>query len=161
MADDTPDSGPERGAGPDASASDSGPAQGAGSDPSPEEPKTRGIFEDVARVIGRTAGRTKDALVRLGERGALAVAVRRIKRQRALKLKELGRIARKALSPPGGLLRHDDPSVAEMMQAMDRLDEKLAQMQERIEKGVETDDEEAGRGPRPDDEAKAGGPREE
>ncbi len=138
MADETHDPGS------DASAGDSDPAQEAEHDSSSEKSKTRRLFEDVARAIGRTAGRTKDALARLGERGALAVAVRRLKRQRELKLKELGQIAREALAEPGGLLRQNDPRVAEVLKAIDRLDEKLAQMQERIEKGMGADDEEPG-----------------
>jgi hypothetical protein len=144
-----------RDSGPDASKPDSPPTPEAEHDPSKEEVKKGGLFEDVARVIGRTAGRTKDALARLGERGALAVAVRRLKRQRELKLKELGAITREALSESEGLLRRDDPRVAEVLQAIDRLDEKLAQMQERIEKGTGADDEKPDGDLSPDDETEA------
>ena len=129
--------------------------------PPPEEPGTRGLFEDVARAIGRTAGRTKDALARLGQRGALAVAVRRLEHQRSKQLAELGRIARKALAGPDDLLRRDDARVAETLKALDRLDEKIARMRERLEKSGGGPDEGAGAGVDADDGPEAGGPREE
>ncbi|MHC4248295.1 MAG: hypothetical protein ACYS9X_04130 [Planctomycetota bacterium] len=129
--------------------------------PPPEEPETRGLFEDVARAIGRTAGRTKDALARLGERGALTVAVRRLEHQRSKQLVEFGRIARKALAEPGASLRRDDPRVAEKLQALDRLDEKIARMRERLERSGGAPDEETDRGVDPGDGAEADGPREE
>ena len=103
-----------------------------GDDRSSDEPRARGFLEDVARAIGRTAGRTKDALSRFGERGAIALAVRRLEHERSEGLEELGRIARKALAAPDGVLRADDPRVAELARTLDRLDEKLARMRERL-----------------------------
>ena len=140
MNDDTRDDGP------DAASSGPGKEGEPGRDPSSGGPWMRGLFEDMARAIGRTAGRTRDTLARLGERGALAVTARRLEHTRALKLKELGDVARKALSAPGGFLRRDDARVAELMRAIDRLDEKLARMRERLQKTERATDEEPGRG---------------
>ncbi len=107
----------------------------------PKESKTRGLFEDVARAIGRTAGRTKDAFARLGERGVTAVATKRLEHERSARLEELGRLARKALAGPEGRLQANDPRVAEIIRALDRLDEKLARMRGDDEKGGSDSDE--------------------
>lgn len=97
-------------------------------DPPRDGAKERGLFEDVARAIGRTAGRTKDALARLGERGVTAVATKRLEHERSIRLEELGRLARKALASPEGCLRADDPRVVQLLAALERLDQKLARM---------------------------------
>jgi len=152
-----------RDAGPDSASSGPRKEGEAGGDSSPGGPSMRDLFEDAARAIGRTAGRTRDAIARLGERGALAVAAKRLEHTRSSKLKELGDVARKALSLPGGILRRDDARVAELMQAIDRLDEKLARMRERIHKTEQATDGEPGREPDAgeDEDEKANGPREE
>lgn len=100
---------------------------------SPHKGKGRSLFDDVVHAIGRTAGRTKDALVRLGERGAVALAIRRIERERSGRLEELGALARKALAESEGTLKSQDAGVAEILAALDRLDEKLARLRERLE----------------------------
>ena len=104
-----------------------------------EEPQgksmAQNLIDDVARAIGKTAGRTREAISRLGERGAQAVMVRRLRQQRIERLEALGEIARKALSLPDGVLWRDDPAAAEAMQALDRIDEKLARMREKVGKG--------------------------
>ena len=133
-------------------------------DSPPEESRARSLFDDLTRAIGRTAGRTKSALARLGERGAIAVTVRRLEHQRSGKLRELGQVARDALSAPDGLLRRDDPRVQEIVQALDRLDEKLARMRERLEEfggGAPPGGEAEDADPDPGDGAEAAGPREE
>jgi len=152
-----------RDAGPDAASSDPGPERDADHDGSSGGPRMRDLFEDAARAIGRTAGRTRDALARLGERGALAVAAKRLEHTRSSKLKELGEVARKALSTTGSLLRPDDARVVELMEAIDRLDEKLARMRERIHETGRAADGEAGpeSDAGEDEDTKADGPREE
>ncbi len=87
--------------------------------------KAGGLFQDIGRALGRTAGRTKDALVRLGELGALHLAVKKLQGERDERLKELGKLAWKELSSPGGALPADDPHAKELTSALDRLDERI------------------------------------
>jgi len=143
----------------------SGPSkeEKAGGDSTPGGPWMRDLFEDAARALGRTAGRTRDAIARLGERGALAVAARQLEHTRAQKLRKLGDVARKALSLPGGILRRDDARASDLMQAIDRMDEKLARMRERIHKNERATDGEPGQESDAceDEDGKTDGPREE
>ena len=107
---------------------------------------TGALFQDVARALGRTAGRTKKAIERLGERGAISIAVRKLRREKDERLKELGKLARKSLSRPDGALRSGDPRVGELLHSLDRLDEKIERLEAdvEVEAAPEGSDEEGG-----------------
>jgi hypothetical protein len=113
---------------------------------------TGALFQDAARALGRTAGRARNALERLGERGAVSVAVRKFQREKNERLKELGELAREALARPDGELRSGDPRVGELLHSLDRLDEKIERLTD------EAEVESGGEGPAEDaaeeDEAK-------
>jgi hypothetical protein len=108
------------------------PSPAGGPEPMSEGAGPRGLIEGVARAIGRTAGRTRDAIARLGGRGAIAIAMRRLEREKSTILEELGKIVRKSVSRPDGIVTGDDPRVAEIVRALDRIDEKLDLMRRRL-----------------------------
>lgn len=104
---------------------------------------TGALFQDAARALGRTAGRARGAIERLGERGAVTLAVRKFQREKNQRLKELGELARKALAKPDGQLRAGDPGVGELLHSLDRLDEKIERLTEEVEAGDEEPSEDA------------------
>ena len=106
---------------------------------------TGALFHDVARALGRTAGRTKKAIERLGERGVISIAVKKLRREKNERLKQLGQLARKALSRPEGAIRSGDPRVGELLHSLDRLDEKIERLM------AEAEDEEPSEGPDEED----------
>ena len=94
---------------------------------------TGALFHDAARALGRTAGRARSALERLGERGAISLAVKKFQREKEERLKELGSLAREALARPDGELRSGDPRVGELLHSLDRLDEKIERLTDEAE----------------------------
>ncbi|MHC4505283.1 MAG: hypothetical protein ACYTFI_18420 [Planctomycetota bacterium] len=102
---------------------------------------TGALFHDAARALGRTAGRARGAIERLGERGAVTLAVRKFQREKSERLKELGAVAREALAKPDGELRAGDPRVGELLHSLDRLDEKIERLTDEVETGAEDADE--------------------
>ncbi len=104
------------------------------------ESKAGGLFGDIGRALGRTAGKTKDALVRLGERGAIHLAVKKLQGERDERLKELGKLAQKELSSPGGVLRADDPGAKELTSALDRFDERIEHLNAEVPRAEAEED---------------------
>ncbi len=102
---------------------------------------TGALFQDAARALGRTAGRARSALERIGERGAISLAVKKFQREKNERLKELGTLAREALAKPDGQLRSGDHRVGELLHSLDRLDEKTERLTEEVETGAEGGDE--------------------
>ena len=94
---------------------------------------TGALFHDAARAIGRTAGRARGALERLGERGAISIAVKKLRREKDERLKELGELARNSRARPEGALRAGDPRVGELLHSLDRLDEKIERLTDEVE----------------------------
>ena len=88
----------------------------------------RSTAETVGRALGRAAGRTKRAVERLGRSGARSVALRGLRRERERLLRELGALARGALSKPEGNLRAGDPGTAALLHALDRADEEIERL---------------------------------